>query len=170
MKVAFRIGLVLLSAAVLQRGLFSQLRIEHVSADILLLLAITAGITGGPDRGAVMGFLCGLTLDLMLLTPLGLTALTYCLIGFVAGRFQLSVTRSSRWRLMFNVGVGSALGYSLLVVIGWVLGQRNMLSDHLPTILLIVALFNAVLAPLAVRVMRWAWDQPRVSVGVGYGH
>jgi hypothetical protein len=63
------------------------------------------------------------------------------------------------------------MAYGLLVTVGWVLGQRNMLTDRLPTILIVVALFNAALAPLAVRVLRWAWDHPRVSsFGVRYGH
>lgn len=160
MKVTFRVTLIVISAAVLQRGLFSQLRIAHVAGDILLLLAIAAGITGGPDRGAIMGFVCGLTLDLLLQSPLGLTALTYCLVGFVAGRYQISVVRSSRWRPMFTAAVGSAMGYGLYILLGWMLGQRNMLANHLPTIILVVSLINGLLAPLAVRVMRWAWDEP----------
>ena len=67
---------------------------------------------------------------------------------------------------------GSALGYSLLVVVGWVLGQSRMLSDRLLAILLVVSLMNAVLAPLAVRVLRWAWNEDertRSYGGVSYG-
>lgn len=170
LKIAFRIGLVVLSAAVLQRGLFSQLRIGGITADLFLLLAVVGGLTAGPDRGAVMGFISGLTIDLLLQSPLGLTALTYCVVGFVSGRYQLSVTRSSRWRLMLTTGVASALGYGLLVVVGWVLGQRNMLTDRLPAVLLMVGVTNALLAPLAVRVLRWAWAQPPArTFGMNYG-
>jgi len=170
MKVIFRVGLIVVSAAVLQRGVFSQLPIAGVRAMILLLLAIAGGMVLGPDRGAVLGFVAGLVFDLLLETPLGLCALVFCLCGFVAGRFQSSVTRSSRWRLMVNVGIGSAMGYGLLVVVAWVLGQHNFLSDRLAVIVLVVSLINAVLAPLAIRAVRWAWDQPRVTAGVGYGY
>ena len=169
-KIAFRVGLVVLSTAVLQRGLFSQLRIGHVTADIFLLLAVVGGLTAGPDRGAVMGFISGLTLDLLLQSPLGLTALTYCVVGFVSGRYQLSVTRSSRWRLMLSTGIGSAMGYGLLVVVGWVLGQHNMLTARLPLVLVVVGGANALFAPVAVRVLRWAWAQPAPrTFGVSYG-
>ena len=169
-KIAFRIALVVLSTAVLQRGLFSQLRIGGVTADVFLLLAVVGGLVAGPDRGAIMGFLSGLTLDLLLQSPLGLTALTYCVVGFVSGRYQLSVTRSSRARLMLSTGVGSAMGYGMLVVVGWVLGQHNMLTDRLPGVLLVVGTANALLAPLAVRVLRWAWAQPAPrAFGMSYG-
>jgi hypothetical protein len=50
------------------------------------------------------------------------------------------------------------------------LGQRNMLTERLPLILAVVTGFNAVLAPLAVLAVRWAWDlSGRSSAGVGYG-
>jgi rod shape-determining protein MreD len=170
MKVVFRVALVVTSAAVLQVGVFSQLPVAGVRAMVLLLLAITGGMVLGPDRGAILGFIAGLVFDLLLVTPLGLCALVFCLCGFVAGRFQSSVTRSSRWRLMVNVGIGSAMGYGLLVVVGWVLGQHNMLSERLAVIVLVVSGLNALLAPLAMRAVRWAWDQPRVTAGVGYGY
>lgn len=171
MKVTFRVALIVTSAAVLQVGLFSQLPIFGVRGMVLLLLAITGGMVLGPDRGAILGFVAGLVFDLLpVTTPLGLCALVFCLCGFVAGRFQSSVTRSSRLRLMANVGVGTAMGYGLLVVVGWVLGQHNMLSDRLAIIVLVVSAINALLAPLAMRAIRWAWDQPRVTAGIGYGY
>ncbi len=171
MKIAFRMGVVVISAAVLQYGLVSQLPIVGVRGDILLLLAIVGGLTLGPDRGAIVGFVSGLSMDLFLQSPLGLRALVFCVIGFVAGRYQVSVTRTSRVRLMVTVAFASVSGYGLLVVVGWVLGQKNMLTERLPLILLIVAVINAVLAPLAVVVTRWAWNE-RVPVGLGasYGH
>ncbi len=170
MKVAFRVAVVMLSASVLQYGVLSQLPVFGVRADLLLLLAIAGGLALGPDRGAVVGFVAGLTYDLFLQSPLGLRALVFCVVGFIAGRYQLSVTRSSRRRLMLTMFVGSAMAYGLLVVVGWVLGQKNMLTEHLVAIIVVVAAFNAVFAPVAVRVLRWAGDEQTRSMGVSYGH
>lgn len=171
MKIAFRMGVVLLSVAVLQVGVMAQLPIAGVSADLLILLAVVGGLTLGPDRGAIVGFAAGLSYDIFLQSPLGLRALVFCLVGFVAGRYQASVTRSSRARLMATVAFATASGYGLLAVVGWVLGQRNMITDRLPLIIVVVSIFNAVLAPLAVRVVRWAWNERLPSgVGASYGH
>lgn len=166
-KVAARVALVIISAAVLQRGLFSQVAIAGVQGDVFLLLALAGGIALGPDRGAVVGFIAGLTFDLFLYSPLGLRALVFCLVGFVVGRYQTSVTRSSPWRLRFTVFVGSALGTSALALVGWVLGNGNMLTDRLPLIIGVVSAINALLAPLAVGALRWAWEQPRDSAPYG---
>jgi rod shape-determining protein MreD len=158
MKPALRIALILLSAAVLQRGVFSQLRIADVSADIFLLIAVVAGITGGPDRGAATGFFAGLTLDLMLQTPLGLSALVYCLIGFVAGRLQGTVLRANRLLPPLLTAVLSAAGVALYAGVSEVLGQTGAISGRLPVIMLVVAVVNALLFPVARRLLVWAWD------------
>lgn len=160
MRLAFRYGLVLLSAVVLYLALFRHLRVAGVAVDVFLLLAVVGGLICGPDRGAVIGFTAGLTLDLLGQWPLGLLALNYCLIGFVAGRYQASVVRSSRSRLMVTTGVFSALGWGLTAVVGWMLNQRNMISDHLPVVLVVLALANGLLAPIVARALRWAWDEP----------
>lgn len=162
-KIAFRCSLVVLTAMVLQRGLFSQLRVGGAVADVLLLLAVAAGLAAGPDRGARFGFAAGLAMDLLLQGPLGLTALTFAVVGHVAGRYQGSVVRSGRLRTRLTVFAASVLGYLLYVLVGWVLGQRNMVSGDLPLVLFVVGTANFLLAPVALRVIRWAFDEPATS-------
>ncbi len=128
MKSAARITLVLFSAAVLQRGLFSQLRVAGVSVDVFLLIAIAAGMMLGPERGAILGFFAGLTLDLLVQTPLGLSALVYCLVGYGMGRLQGTVLRANRvWPLVL-VAASSAAAIALYAVVAEVLGQSNAIS------------------------------------------
>lgn len=157
MKPALRIAIVLFSAAVLQRGLFSQLRIADAVVDILLLLAIAAGMTLGAERGAIYGFFAGLTLDLLLSTPLGLTALVYCLVGYGTGRLEGTVRRANRvWPLVL-VAAASVAAIALYAVVAEVLGQSNAISSQLPATAVVVAVGNVVLYPLARRVVTWSW-------------
>jgi rod shape-determining protein MreD len=160
MRVAVRVAVVLLSAAVLQRGLFAELRVADAAADVFLLLAIAGGIAAGPDRGAVFGFFAGLTLDLLVEAPLGLSALTYCLVGYVVGRLHGSSSRANRMLPSFVAAVFGVVGVVLYAALAEMLGQANALSRNLAAIATVVAVSNALLAPLAVRVVRWAWPQP----------
>jgi hypothetical protein len=100
-----------------------------------------------------------------------LCAFVFSVLGWVTGRYQASVTRSARWRMAVTAAIASALGYSMLVVVGWVLGQSSFLSDRLAVIILVVSLMNAVLCPVAVRVLRWAWDdgERHRTFGTTYG-
>jgi rod shape-determining protein MreD len=156
MRVVVRVALVLLSAAVLQRGLFSEVRIAGVAIDVFLLLAVAAGIAVGPERGAVIGFFAGLTLDLMVQTPLGLSALVYCLAGYLTGRLYGTTVRSSRWLSAGLVILATASALLAYAIVGELFGLDSAVSSSLPVIVVVLCVVNALLAPLALRVVRWA--------------
>ena len=159
MKVVFRVALVLLTAAVLYRGVFTQLRVFNVVANVLLLIAIAAGIAGGPDRGAIVGFFAGLTFDLLLpLAPVGLSALSFCIVGFVVGRYQSTVVRSAVWVKMAIAALASAGGMLLYIGVGQLVNQVNFLQRPWVLIVVVISVINGLLAPPAVRIMRWALD------------
>lgn len=160
MKVVLRVAVILFTAAVLERGVFSQLRIDGVAADLLLLVAISAGMVGGSDDGAAVGFFAGLTLDLLVQTPLGLSALAYCVTGYVVGMAQGAVVRSTRWQPPALAFAASFLGIGLYVVASLVVGRSGLIDRHLLTIMLVVAVVNAILIGLVNRPMRWALGEP----------
>jgi rod shape-determining protein MreD len=155
-KIAVRVALVLITATVLEQGVFSQVRIAGAAGDVLLLCAVSAGFVGGPDLGALIGFFAGLLLDLMLPSPMGLAALSYCLAGYATGTLRGTSVRTSRWQPPLLAAAGSAIGLLVFVVASAVVGRTGLWSSHLITVVLVVGAINAVFAPLAVRVMRWA--------------
>ncbi len=159
-RIVVRVGLVLLSAAILQRGVFAQFRLGGVAADALLLAALAAAVVVGPDRGAVAGFASGVLVDLQVHTPFGLTALTYCLVAWFLGRFEATVVRSSRLTVMATGFVGTALGQVGFALLGELVGVTAPGVSRLAIIAGVTGLWNALLMPPAVRIMRWAWDQP----------
>jgi rod shape-determining protein MreD len=155
-RVAVRVAVVLLSAAVLQRGLFAEVRILGVAVDVFLLLAVAAGIAVGSERGAVIGFFAGLTLDLLVQTPLGLSALVYCLAAYLTGRLYGTTVRSSRWLSAGLVVVATASAVLAYAIVGELFGLGSAVSSSLPVIVAVLCVANAALAPLAIRVVRWA--------------
>ena len=151
-----RLPPLLLLAAVVHSALAPNLRLLGIGADVLLLLAIAAGIAGGPERGAAVGFACGLLADCFLQTPFGLSALTYALVGYGVGVFQTGVLHSSWWIPAITAAVASVAGVAIYVVLGVVVGQDHLLSFHALQVAGVVAVLHALLAPPAVRLMRWA--------------
>lgn len=155
--VAFvRWTLVLILALVLQIGLVTQIHIFGVVPDIMLVLAVCAGLTGGPQRGAVVGFWAGLLFDLPRPHALGLSALAYCLVAFAAGAAQVVVLQSGRLISMAIVAVGCALGVLLFAVEGQFFGEDTLGNDQLVTIVLVAALVGAATSRLGLRVAGWA--------------
>jgi rod shape-determining protein MreD len=145
----------LLAALLLQTSVLARMRLFGVMPDFMLLVAVAAGITAGPIRGATIGFASGMLIDLFLPTPLGLSALVFTLVGYAVGVANTGVLRSA-WYIPVLTAAGACVaGEVLYAVIGSVLGEQ-MLSAHLATIALVVGVTNAVLAPVAVKLVDWS--------------
>ena len=160
-----RVPLVLLTALLLQTTVLERFQILGVMPDFMLLVAIAAGITGGPARGAVIGFTTGMLFDLFLRTPLGLAALVFTLTGYAVGVTHAGVLRSAWYIPMLTSGAASVAGVLLWGGVEMVLGEP-VRPLRLATIAAVVGVTNAVLAPVAVRLVRWsiAGDGDRVPI------
>jgi rod shape-determining protein MreD len=143
--------------ALLQVTFVSQLRVAGVGPDVLLLISVASGVAAGPDRGAIVGFAAGLGYDVFLQTPLGLSALVYCVVAYLVGLFQLPLATHPRWWRAGSVVVASGVGVLLWMLTGIVLGQDQLLGVAPGRVVIVVALVNGLLALPAVRVATWAF-------------
>jgi rod shape-determining protein MreD len=151
----FRLPIMLLAVLLLQTTLLAQLRIFGVMPDLMLLVAVAGGISAGATRGAALGFAAGMLIDLFLPTPLGLSALVFTLVGYGVGVANTGVLRSAWYIPVLTAGAASVAGVTLYALIGSVLGEP-MIDGHLVTIAVVVGVFNAVLAPVAVKFVDWS--------------
>lgn len=160
-----KIPLVFLAILVAHLSLLSEVRVAGVAPDAMLLLAIVGGIVGGPASGAIVGFTSGVVLDLFLQTPLGLSALAFSVVGYVVGSVQGGVLRTSWWIPLVTAFFASAAGVALYALSGTLIGEPNLIGRRLLLIVVVVGAFNTVLAPVALRVLRWALDtgSPRTA-------
>jgi len=157
--VAARLSLVLAVALTFQLSIAPRVVLFGVQGDLMLLVAIAAGLVAGPDRGATVAFVAGLAYDLNLQTPFGLSALTYALVAYLVGLLQDSVLRSAWWIPVTTAVAASVAGVILYGMFGTVVGE-DLVSVALVRIALVVGLLNAIAAPLVVRVMSWAMGSP----------
>ncbi|HUZ44627.1 MAG TPA: rod shape-determining protein MreD [Acidimicrobiales bacterium] len=151
-----RVLLVLFIAVVLQLTLGAGVRMFGVHPDLMLLVAVSGGLVGGDERGAMVGFSAGLMADLFLQAPFGLSAMSFTIIGFAAGMFSGTILRASWPLVLAGAAVASAAGEILYALLGAGLGQSQMVSDRLSPIVGVVAILNGIGALLVVPVMRWA--------------
>jgi rod shape-determining protein MreD len=148
-----------------QLSFVADVRPFGVVGDLMLLLALTAGLVAGPRRGAQVGFVLGLLFDCVLQTPFGLSALTYSAGAFVVGLLPVDAVFATSWLQVAAVGTASGAAMLFYALVAAVFGEETMINFHLVTIILVVAVMNGVLAPLTVRAQRWALmagDRPRL--------
>lgn len=160
-----RLALLILGGVALQTTLFSEsLRVFGVTADVGLVLTIAVAYYGGPEVGAFYGFVAGLAIDCFLSTPMGLSALTFALVGYGVGAIQTGLVRSSRWIAPLLGGVGGLVGGTMFILLGALVGADQLIALRSLKVLAISGLYDALLAFVAFPVARWATRLPGVPV------
>ncbi|HUJ66064.1 MAG TPA: rod shape-determining protein MreD [Acidimicrobiales bacterium] len=155
-----RIALLIFVAILVQTTLASDMRVSRVAPDLMVLLAICAGLEGGTEAGAWVGFWSGLTADMFLVaTPVGLSALTYCLIGAATGALRSGFLQERRSLIPLAAFVGTAASVLLFVTIGDVLGQSQLLAggrSWLVRVVVVESVWGAVLSIPVFIIYHWA--------------
>ena len=152
---AFIVATILVVALIVQTTLFGQLRI--VSADLVMLFSILLALTRIRSE-LILGtaFLAGLLVDLLGSSLLGLRAVVFTVVAYVALRTR-ERAEVGRFATALWACVLSLLGVLLLVLIGTLFGQTSLLGPDVITRILVVPLANlllaALLAPLFVRLI-----------------
>jgi rod shape-determining protein MreD len=156
-----RLGLLIVAAVVLQITVFSAgLRVFGVMPDLGLVLTVAVAFSLGPERGAVFGFVAGLAVDLFLSTPLGVSALSFALVGYGTGIVQGGLVRPSRWTAPAMGALGGLAGGVLFVAIGAVAGREELLSLASVRVIFVASIYDAVLALAVFPIARWATRAP----------
>ena len=157
---ALRWFLLLLTLVVAQTALFPSLRVFGAGPDLLLVATIAAGYHRGAEVGALFGFVAGLVIDCFLASPFGVSALAFCLVGFGVGVFQSGMLRSSRFVAPVLAGIAGLVGGGLWVVVAAVAGQDDLFTGHSLTVVVVSALYDALLAVLVFPFTHWAVGDP----------
>ncbi len=82
------IAAIIVACFLLQNTVFRALAIGNISPNLLIVVTAAFGFMRGHKEGLLVGFFCGLLMDLMFGSVIGFYALLYMFIGFVNGYFR----------------------------------------------------------------------------------
>lgn len=136
--------LALLSAVVLQTTLFSQTSI--FTPDLVLLVVVMLCLTKiRPEALLGLAFAAGVTVDLLGSAVLGLRAMVFTLVAYLAIRTR---DRADIGRIITGLWAGllTLSGVVLLILIGTLFGQTVLLGEGVVDRLFLVPIANMVLA------------------------
>ncbi|HEX3691965.1 MAG TPA: rod shape-determining protein MreD [Solirubrobacteraceae bacterium] len=154
-SLAWRVALLSVVVVFLQIGVVSEVPLFGVSVELSPLLVAFTGLLCGSLAGALTGFAVGLLLDLSLVQTLGITSLTFTLIGFGAGRLrELRDPQAALTPLIVGTVAAAcaSVGYSL---VEFLLGVDAPVSwELLRQIVVAVAIDAALALPMWALVRR----------------
>jgi rod shape-determining protein MreD len=149
------IGLTVLIAVLIQTTLFGRLRV--VTPDLVMLVGILLALTRIRTEAILaIAFLSGLMMDLLGASLIGLRAVVYTTVAFVAVRTK-ERAELGRFTIAIWAGLLTFLGVVLLLLLGTLFGQVALVGEGGVSAMVLVPLANtalaALLAPTFVRLV-----------------
>ena len=148
-------------ALVLQLTVVDRLPLPGGGPDLVLVVVVALGLTGGPMAGLLAGFGAGLALDIAPPASylLGEHALVFCLVGYGCGRLSGITDRSAA----SSIGIAAlavAAGEVLQVIVGLLFGDPGVSWPAIQVVLPPVVLQDILISPFVVylimRASSWA--------------
>jgi rod shape-determining protein MreD len=151
----WRVAILSIVIVFVQISVVSEVPVFGVSVDLSPLLVAFTGLLCGSMVGAVAGFCVGLLIDLALMQMLGVTSLTFTIVGYWAGRLrELRDPQAALVPLFVGTAAAASamIGYS---VIEFLLGVDAPVSFELLREIVVGVLVDTALAlPLWALVRR----------------
>ncbi|MCC8029967.1 MAG: rod shape-determining protein MreD [Lachnospiraceae bacterium] len=88
MRRKLAIAVIIIVCFLLQSTVFKSLAVASISPNLLIVVTAAFGFMRGRKEGLLVGFFCGLIIDLTFGSVIGFYALIYMFIGFINGFFK----------------------------------------------------------------------------------
>jgi rod shape-determining protein MreD len=140
--------LTVVTAALLQTALFPHLAIAGFRPDLLILVTAGFALREGPLTGTVVGFVAGLTNDLLLVeTATGAYTVILVVAGYTIGVARQYVPSGAVFAPLLVAFVSGAAVTGAYAIFARLLGDPRFTWELTLEATILVALYNTLLAP-----------------------
>ena len=146
---ALLLALAALLALVVQTAVLARLPLPGGPPDLLLVVAVAAGLVAGPPAGMVTGFALGLLTDLASDHEAGRLALVLVAAGYLAGQLEDHVHESLALPVV-TVAVAAVGAVLLYAAQGLLLGDPRITGSGVLASLAGTVAYSCLLTPVVV--------------------
>ena len=129
----------------LQLNFFNWFNIAGVKPNLFIVLILCIGLFMGKRVAIPLGFVIGMYIDLLTKGVVGVSAISFCLIGFVASFFKKNFSKDGKITFLLMVGIGTFIYELVICAFSVAKNLSGMQIFGCIKILFIEVLFNVLL-------------------------
>lgn len=145
-------ALIIVSYA-LQTSLLTFVNVDGFSANLMLLMTVSASYLRGHKFGVFFGFVSGLLQDLTTGSYFGLATFSYMTIGLVFGKFSTNIFRDQSLLPVISAIPALAMHFAITIIFLFMLGRQPDLAAFMRFNFWPTAIMQVVLAWPAHRLL-----------------
>ena len=146
-KIIINISLIIAAFIIyfLQANFFDWFTIARIMPNIFIIFILFIGLFTNRLTGMVYGVVLGIILDLVIGQQVGINAIGYGIIGFLAATFDKNFSKDSRATIMFMV-LGAKIIFEVVTyILADVILSRNVEILNFVKILSIEVIYNLII-------------------------
>lgn len=144
---------VILVAFLLQSSVFSFFALADIVPNLLIIVTASIALIRGRSEGCVVGFFCGLLMDISVGNYLGVNALCFLVIGFVLGFLNQIYYEEDITLPLILIGVADLLYGIIMYVLSFLVRGRFNILYYLTHIILPELVYTVILSIVAYRLI-----------------
>lgn len=129
----------------LQANFFPNYTIAGVAPNLFIIFVLFIGLYANQKLGVIFGIITGLFLDSIYGLSIGLSAIMFCIIGFLGSYFDKNFSKDNKLTILFMV-IGATVIYELgLYSLKSIIYEFNFEFWFFLRILLLEVLYNSLI-------------------------
>lgn len=154
---------------ILQTTIFRELQIANVSPNILVILTAISGTMYGQYNGLFSGTICGLFVDLMYSSIIGVNIFIYAVIGFIAGMTNKIYIEDDFIFPITTIAVGDLIYGVLFYILKFLLRGRLYFWEYIKNTILPEMIYTIIIGIFVFKFAHWLDKKinPPIQVKLG---
>ncbi len=145
---------------ILQTSIFNHLEMAGIIPNLLLVVTVSFGYLKGRKAGIIVGFLCGMLLDIFIGTYFGMNALILMYIGYLNGTVRLFYFGEDVKFPLFIISLSDLLYGSFVFAVMFLMRERSDFYFYLEHVIIPEAVYTVIVGIIVYYLIylaiRWA--------------
>lgn len=146
------LSILLVIIHVLETTIFQNIRIGGIAPNFMIMIIVSFALLRGCKEGVLIGVLAGFLHDVSFSSTMGLTIITYALIGYGCGKFNKDFYREN-FIIPFFCTLGSSLFSSAITMLSFVLHGKVNILFFLKSIIIPELIYTVTLSLVVYQLM-----------------